>query len=98
MLSRPHPGVVFQKLEEGAVLFAPATELYFGLNDVGALIWELLPQARSLDELCATIHSRFPDVTVDVIRADVDELLGHLLAEGLLQSAVSPGGDESSAR
>jgi Coenzyme PQQ synthesis protein D (PqqD) len=89
MLPHPHPSVVFQKLDDGAVLFAPATELYFGLNAVGALIWEMLPpQTSTAEELHAAIGSRFPDVAAETIRADVDELLASLLAEGLL---VLPG-------
>lgn len=98
MLARPHPSVVFQKLDDGAVLFAPATELYFGLNDVGALIWELLPRATSQEEVCASIHATFPDVDLAVIQADVDELLARLLAEGLLEGPASPGGDVTSTR
>jgi hypothetical protein len=97
-LPRTNPGVVFQKLDEGAVLFAPATELYFGLNDVGAMIWELLPRARSHDEVYTTLHTTFPDVDLGVIRADVDDLLARLLAEGLLVGSVSSGGDDAPGR
>ena len=98
MLPRTNPGVVFQKLDEGAVLFAPATELYFGLNDVGAMIWELLPRASTPDDVYAALHATFPDVDRDIIRADVDELLARLLAEGLIERTASTGGDDSPAR
>jgi len=95
MLPRPHPSVVFQKLDDGAVLFAPDTELYFGLNPVGTLIWEHLPPRTStFDELHAAIGSMFPEVPADTIRADVDELLRTLLTEGLL---VRPGSDADAA-
>ena len=98
MLPQPHPGVVYQKLEDGAVLFAAATELYFGLNVVGAMVWELLPpRSHSMDELCAAMHAQFPEVEPTVIRADVDELLTRLLAEGLLTPAAPRSGDASSA-
>lgn len=99
MLPRPDPSVVFQKLDDGAVLFAPATELYFGLNPVGALIWEWLPpRSSTADELHAAIGAQFPEVPIDTIRADVDELLATLLAEGLIVRAVpetdaTTGGD-----
>ena len=45
MLPTPLPTVIFQRIDDGAVLFAPATEVYFGLNEVGAKIWQLLPPA-----------------------------------------------------
>lgn len=98
MLPRTNPGVVFQKLDEGAVLFAPATELYFGLNDVGAMVWELLPRVSTPDDVCAALHTTFPDVDLAIIRADVDELLARLLAEGLLERPASSGGDDAPAR
>ncbi len=98
MLPRTNPGVVFQKLDEGAVLFAPATELYFGLNDVGAMIWEMLPGASTPDDVYAAVHATFPDVDLAIIRADVDELLARLLAEGLIERPASTGGDDTSAR
>lgn len=77
--------VVFQRIDEGAVLFAPSTEIYFGLNEVGARVWELLPPAcSSLDDVCAQLASAYPDVPGDVLRTDVEELLAQLLAEGLV--------------
>ena len=98
MLPSVNPSVIFQKLDDGAVLFAPATELYFGLNSVGALVWGLLPpQSRSLDELCATLAVTFPDVAPSTIRTDVEELLEQLVAEGLLHRPDARGTDAASA-
>ena len=94
MLPHPHPHVVYQKLEDGAVLFASTTEIYFGLNDVGAQIWELLPpRLTTVEELLATLGSRFPDVPEHTLRADLVDLLSRLLAEGLLVRAAPQGGD-----
>lgn len=99
MLPSPLANVVFQRIDDGAVLFAPTTEIYFGLNEVGARVWELLPPASdSLDALCAQLASAYPDVEMAVLRADVEELLGQLLAEGLVAppSAGAPS-DQSAA-
>lgn len=85
MLPSPLATVVFQRIDDGAVLFAPATEIYFGLNEVGARVWELLPPVSdSLDALCAQLAVAYPGVESAVLRADVEELLGQLLAEGLV--------------
>ena len=93
-LPSPRSTVVFQALEDGAVLFAPETETYFGLNAVGAIVWQSLPPAhRTLDALSTTIGERFPDVPRDTIRTDVIELLDALLREGLVQPTPTGDGD-----
>ncbi len=88
MLPQPHPSVIFQGLENGAVLFAPDTEMYFGLNETGVAVWELLTRpGASLDSICAELLVRFPEAPSDQVRADVEALLGELAAEGLITSA-----------
>ncbi len=97
-LPSPLPTVIFQRLADGAVLFAPEIEIYFGLNDVGARVWELLPPAsRSLDELCARLAVQYPDAPSEEIRRDVSELLEQLASEGLVV-ASSTGPDDLEAR
>jgi hypothetical protein len=90
MLPKPAATVVFQRIDDGAVLFAPVTEIYFGLNEVGARVWELLPPVcNSVDDVCAKLQPQYPDVDAAVLRADVEELLAQLLSEGLV---TPPGG------
>lgn len=90
MLPAPHPSVICQQMEDGAVLFAPLTEIYFGLNEVGAKVWRLLPPvSHSLDDLCQQLATEYPDVDAHTIRADVVELLDQLATEGLV---VAPAG------
>lgn len=93
MLPSTHPSVIFQKLEDGAVLFAPGSELYFGLNEVGAMIWMLLPEVRSIGDLCNAVAARYPEVAPSVIRTDIEELLQQLVREGLAVASTSGGGD-----
>lgn len=83
-LPRPNPAVLVQELPEGAILLNPEQEIYFGLNEVGAQIWQLLPPAcDELAEVCATIARRYPDVEASVIESDVQELLAELVEQGL---------------
>lgn len=85
MLPRPHPAVLFQPVDDGAILLHTEQEIYFGLNGVGAQIWGLLPPAcRELDEVCARLQDRYPDVPPEELRGDVMELLDTLTTEGLL--------------
>jgi hypothetical protein len=63
-------------------------EVYFGLNAVGALVWQNLPPVCSdLESLCARLRETYPDVLPDVLRADVAELLAQLLESKLVVAA-----------
>ena len=94
---QPHSSVIFQRIDDGAVLFAPATEVYFGLNEVGAKVWQLLPPTmHSLDELCMRLSTEYPTVEAEIIRQDVLELLDQLTAEGLVAPSAA-GSDAKSA-
>jgi hypothetical protein len=85
MLPVANPNVIFKALSDGAVLFSTEDEVYYGLNEVGARVWELLPPAcATLDEMCAALAGTYPDVDEATIRADVAELLEDLLAHRLL--------------
>lgn len=85
MLPHARPGVLFEPLPDGAVLLDTRTEVYFGLDPVGARVWQLLPPAaRTLDELCAALRGEYPDVPDAVLREDVAALLAQLRDEGLV--------------
>jgi hypothetical protein len=85
MLPRANPSVVFKPVTDGAVLLHVGDEVYFGLNAVGARVWELLPPASSsLEEICAAILNDYPDAPEEQVRADVTELLNELLKSGLV--------------
>lgn len=65
--------------------------LYFGLQDVGAHVWEALQKPRSVDELCATVLAHF-DVEPEVCRADLMKFLASLHEIGMIE-VVSPAGE-----
>ena len=85
-LPKARPNVVWTALPDGAVLYATDSELYYGVNSVGALVWELLPPATpSFEALCRVVHERYPDADLEQIRGDVRELLDELHTFGLVQ-------------
>ena len=89
-LPRPRASIVWTALPDGAVLFAPDTEVYFSLNAVGALVWELLGgECASLDELCAQVVAAFPDAPADEVSDDVSALLGELRTAGLVEGGAA---------
>ena len=79
MLPSPHPAVMFQTVGDGAVLLHTHDEIYFGLNAVGARIWQMLPPTCvEVDEVCSWLAVVYPDADPTEIRADVDALLSQL--------------------
>lgn len=90
-LPTKNPKVICKQVTDGAVLLSTSDEVYFGLNQVGAWIWDHLPPvSNTLDELCASLQRLHPDVSPDTIRTDVWELLEDLVHEGLAESRASP--------
>jgi len=76
---------MFQPITDGAVLLHMEDEIYFGLNAVGARVWQMLPPHHAeLDDLCASLSATYPDADPNEIRSDVIELLDHLRAERLV--------------
>jgi hypothetical protein len=97
-LPTPFPQVIHQRLAEGAVLLLPSEEVYFGLNEVGAEIWALLPPvAHTFDELCDRLNAKYPDVPRATLATDVSELLQELLEQKLVSpvSVASTRADEA---
>ncbi len=53
------PDVIAQEVSGEIVLLDLASEQYFGLNPVGARIWNLLPQCDDLAEVHARLCSEY---------------------------------------
>lgn len=86
MLPRPKSSVIYRPMPDGGVLFSPAEETYFGLNQSGACIWENLSPVRStVEEVCAEVTRRFPDAPPAQVRSDVAKLLKELAEGGLVE-------------
>lgn len=90
-LPRPRTDVLYHSVDDGGVLFSMGDEVYFGLNGVGAAIWEALaPAGVTRRELLEQLKSRYPDVNAATLAADADELIEVLLKNNLLR----PGSQE----
>jgi hypothetical protein len=84
-LPKKNPSVVFQRMDGGAVLLSTENEIYFGLNEVGALIWELMtPELKSFDDLRDAVAQRYPDVDPNVIAVDLADVLAELQKAGIV--------------
>jgi hypothetical protein len=58
--------------------------MYYGLNAVGARIWSLLQEPKTVREICATIVAEY-DVEADPCVRDILALLQELLDRGLVE-------------
>ena len=56
---------------------------YYALNEVGGRVWELYDGTRSVSQVIGIIHQEY-DVEADTAEADVLEITGELIGEGLL--------------
>ena len=88
MMPKPHPAVIFKPVSEGAVLLHTESEIYFGLNHVGAEIWQRLADGCEMEALIAGLCELYPAVEETQIRGDVRQLLEDLQESSL----VIPGG------
>lgn len=57
---RRNEQVVYRRLagDEGGVLLHLETGQYHGVNEIGALVWELLDGERGLEDILAEVESR----------------------------------------
>jgi len=78
------PNQVSSRVGEEVAVLGLDKAVYYGLNAVGARIWELLQKPVQLDEV-ATIVSAEYDVDRETARRDLMELAERLLEEGLIE-------------
>lgn len=76
-LIRANADVVFCELGGELALLDLRSNTYYGLNRVGARIWDLIQEPRSLPQLCEAIMEQF-DVEPTRCRADVEALVRQL--------------------
>ena len=69
---------------EVAILDLKAS-LYFGLNDVGAHIWQFLDEPRSVDVICRSVAEQF-DIGPAACHADVSKFLSDMQQAGLIEA------------
>ena len=75
--------------DEAAILNLKNT-VYYGLNPVGARVWNLLQQPRTIGELRDVLLEEY-DVVAGRCEADLLELLQKMKTEGLIQVRSAAG-------
>jgi coenzyme PQQ synthesis protein D (PqqD) len=84
---RPNEEEVAAKVMDGeAILIHLTNGIYYSMDKVGGVVWELIEKRLSLAEIRAAIGLRY-DVSADQAQADVERLANELLQENLVLEA-----------
>lgn len=78
------PHVLVRYLDKESVLLNLETERYYGLDETGTRMWQLVTAAPNIDAAYRELLSEY-DVESDLLRLHLTELLGRLVENGLLQ-------------
>ena len=76
--------VLVRVLDRESVLLNLETEQYFGLDETGTRMWQLLTDSPSIDAAYQELLAEF-DVEPELLRSNLMELLSRLVDSGLLQ-------------
>jgi hypothetical protein len=71
-------------LEKECVLLNLEAEIYYGLDETGTRMWQLLTTAPNIDHAYEELLAEF-DVEAELLRQDLSKLLGLLVGKGLLR-------------
>jgi len=68
-----------------AAILEMTSGIYYGLNAVGARVWDLIQEPKRVSEVCATLLEEY-DVEAERCQRDLLALLEELVAKGLVES------------
>ena len=81
---RPNEEEVAGKVMDGeAIIINLSNGIYYSMDKVGGLIWELIDGRYSLEEMVTALCARY-DVSAEKAKSDVERLLGELVQENLV--------------
>ena len=78
--------VIARQVGEETVMLDLAKGAYFGLDPVGARMWQLLAEGRTLAEVCDAIMAEY-EASRDTIEGDLLTLVDDLMKQGLIAPA-----------
>ena len=81
---RPNEEEVAGKVMDGeAIIINLSNGIYYSMDKVGGLIWELIEGRYSFEEMVTALCARY-DVSAEKAKSDVERLLGELVQENLV--------------
>ena len=79
------PQAIARQLDDETVILHLGSGTYFGLDPVGARIWQLMGEGKTLVEICEVMLEEY-----DVSREDVERDTMKLVQDLLTRDLVSP--------
>jgi Coenzyme PQQ synthesis protein D (PqqD) len=76
--------VLVRILDQESVLLNLETEQYFGLDETGTRMWQLVTASPNIDSAYQELLAEY-DVDPEMLRSNLVELLDRLVDSGLLQ-------------
>jgi hypothetical protein len=76
--------VLVRVVDNELVLLNLESEQYYGLDEVGTLMWQAVTTAATISDALEALQKQF-DVAADVLSGDLEKLLSELSARGLVE-------------
>jgi hypothetical protein len=83
--------VLVRILDQESVLLNLETERYFGLDETGTRMWQLVTTSPNIDAAYQELLAEY-EVQPEQLRENLTELLGRLVEHGLLQVLPADAG------
>lgn len=80
--------VAASEIDNGMALLDLDRNIYFSLNQVGAVIWRAIEQPLSIDQICAIVADNFR-TSPEACRGDIERLMGRLIEAKLAHEVGS---------
>jgi len=71
-------------IDDETVILHASGDTYYGLNNVGTFIWELLAEPHTVKAICTAVTAEY-DVEYERSKADVEEIISELAETGLVE-------------
>ncbi len=82
---RPNEKEVAAKVMDGeAIMINLSNGIYYSMNNVGGLVWEMIEGRHSLEKIVEGVLSRY-DGSAEQVRADVERVVAELVQENLVK-------------
>ena len=75
--------VMARQVGDETVILDLASGTYFGLDPIGARIWQLIGEGKALGEICEVLLTEY-EVSSDQLQGDLERLLQELGGKGLI--------------
>jgi len=79
------PDVLVNVIDGESVLLNLKSESYFGLDEVGTRMWQVLTDSGSIQAAYETLLAEY-EVEPEKLRQDLERLIEQLVAHGLLET------------